>query len=260
MVKTKEVVGLFVAVKEASCALNGARAVDDLLDSAVYIMASIVRCDKSSYTPNDQGIRCALDVSSSIESVNAMVNVIVKAVDKCGKLKTENRKCGLAVGVLTEGWAGLSAASAGIVAKCPNNLNHHHSLETVGQAMANAGASTGAINNNLHGNQFAPVLSGNMQNLQGGQSFGQCIVNVKGSMKSLFKTIKRIMTVKHNCKDPASKKCAHNDLKIMAGLIGMGEFLSGAIGKCTPYKADGSTADAIQLKQRAICAQYSMKL
>merc|ERR1719191_976065 len=138
----------------SKCALNGARAVDDMLDSAVYIMASVVRCDKSNGAEAD-AIRCALDVSSAIESVNGMVNVILKAVNSCGKLKTENHKCGLAVGVLTESYAGLAAAASGIVAKCPNKLNNFQSLETVGQAMENAGASAGAVNNAYHGNTLA---------------------------------------------------------------------------------------------------------
>jgi hypothetical protein len=243
------------------CALNGARAVDDMLDSAVYIMASIVRCDKSNGAAADS-IRCSLDVSSAIESVNGMVNVILKAVDKCGKLKTDNHKCGLAIGVLTEGYAGLAAASSGIIAKCPNKLNNFHSLETVGQAMTNAADSAGHANNWGHGNTIATLPgnaaspgNSNFVNLQGGASLGQCIVNVKNTMKSLFKAIARIMTIKHNCKDPESKHCSHNSLKIMAGFIGMGEFLSGAIGKCTPY-----TAENLPTKERAICAQYSLKL
>merc|ERR1719443_1947817 len=210
-------------------------------------MASLARCDKAN---GGDDIRCALDISSAIESVNGMVNVILKAVDACGDLNTENKECGLAVGVLTESWAGLSSASAGIVAKCPNKLNGGHPLNTVGQAMANAGAT-----NQQWGNgNVAPVQTG-LTNLQGGASFGQCIVNVKGTMKSLFKTIKRIMTLKHNCKDPASRKCAHNDLKIMSGLVGMGEYLSGAIGKCSPYNYD-----SYKTKTDAICAQYSLKL
>merc|ERR1719487_2903561 len=187
-------------------------------------MASIVRCDKSNGAEAD-AIRCSLDISSAIESVNGMVNVILKAVDACDKLKTENHKCGLAVGVLTEGYAGLAAASSGIVAKCPNKLNGFHSLETVGQAMANAGASAGHANNWGHGNAIATLPgqaagNSNFVNLQGGASLGQCIVNVKNTMKSLFKAIARIMTIKHNCKDPNSKDCAHNELKIMSGFIG----------------------------------------
>jgi hypothetical protein len=184
-----------------------------------------------------------------------MVNVILKAVNACGKLKTKNHKCGLAVGVLTEGYAGLAAASSGIVAKCPNKLNNFHPLETVGQSMANAGASAGAANNWGHGNAAMIPGNPNMVNLQGGASLGQCIVNVKNTMKSLFKAIARIMTVKHNCKDPSSRKCAHNDLKIMTGLIGMGEYLSGAVGKCTPYSMEN-----LPQKERAMCSMYSLKL
>merc|ERR1719217_2069766 len=73
-------------------------------------------------------------------------------------------------------------------------------------------------------------------------------------MKSLFKAIARIMTIKHNCKKD-KKHCAHNGLKVMAGFVGLGEYLSGAIGKCTPMSAEN-----IPTKERAICAQYSLKL
>merc|ERR1719181_1856922 len=218
-------------------------------------MASIVRCDKADSAEDPHKIRCSLDVSSAIESVNGMVNVILKAVNSCGKLKTDNHKCGLAVGVLTESYAGLAAASSGIVAKCLNKLNNFQSLETVGQSMENAGASAGAVNNAYHGNTLATLPGNpNFVNLQGGASLGQCIVNVKNSMKSLFKAIARIMTIKHNCKED-EKHCAHNGLKVMAGFVGLGEFLSGAIGKCTPMSAEN-----IPTKERAICAQYSLKL
>merc|ERR1719498_396720 len=94
--------GLAAHAQAGSCALNGARAVDDMLDSAVYIMASIARCDPAQQA-YDHGTRCALDVSSAIEAVNGMVNVIIKAVDSCDKVHVAD--CGKAVGVLTEGWA-----------------------------------------------------------------------------------------------------------------------------------------------------------
>jgi len=238
---------------KAPCGLEGMRAVDDLMDAAVYIMASLERCDKNN-GPAADDIRCALDVSSAIQSVNAMINVILKTIKGCGNL--HHTSCGRAVGVLTEGLAGLSAAASGIVAKCPNALNHGVPLDTVGQAMANAGAGTGAMNNNMHGNQFAALPgNANFKNLQGGASFGQCLVNVKGTMKSLFKAIKRILTLK-DCDDPTSEDCVHNDLKVMAALVGMGEYLAGAIGKCTPMNAGG----ALETKRSAICAQYSLKL
>merc|ERR1719335_640405 len=112
-----------------------------------------------------------------------MINVILKAVDACGELKTANHKCGLSVSTLTEGWAGLSAASAGIVAKCPNAINHGRPLDTVGQALANAGATQSVRTISQNFNSLA-AGQGGMVNLQGGASFGQCIVNVKATMKS----------------------------------------------------------------------------
>jgi hypothetical protein len=229
--------GLFLASGSdtASCALHGAEAVDEMLDSALYIMASVVRCD------NDQTIRCALDISSAVESVNAMVNVILKAVNKCGSLNTEHADCGLAVGVLTRSMAGLSAASAGIVARCPNKLNGGHALATVGDAMESANRY------GTNGGDRAYKTAGF------GSQFGQCIINIKDTMKSLFKAIKRIMTVKHNCKHPDSKHCAHNVAKIVASFTALGEYLSGALGKCT-------VASNPDMSKDALCAQMSLRL
>merc|ERR1711959_711620 len=115
---------------------------------------------------------CAMDVSASIESVNAMVNVILKAVEDCEGLQGEHEKCGMAVGVLTRAFAGLSAASAGVAAKCAYKLTF-----LVTQPGVNDG--TGAL---ASAAQTA--------------SFGQCLVDVKDIVKSLFKATKRILTVK----------------------------------------------------------------
>merc|ERR1719262_1161217 len=111
------------AADHGTCALNGARAVDDLLDGATYIWASVQRCQKPG-TGNKKGnqVLCAMDVSAAIESVNAMVNVILKAVEDCEGLQGEHEKCGMAVGVLTKSFAGLAAASAGVTAKCAYKL------------------------------------------------------------------------------------------------------------------------------------------
>jgi len=72
-------------------------------------------------------------------------------------------------------------------------------------------------------------------------------------MKSLFKAIKRIMTVKHNCEDPNSKHCAHNVAKIVASFTALGEYLSGALGKCT-------VASNPDMSKDALCAQMSLRL
>merc|ERR1719321_877418 len=167
-----------------------------------------------------------------------MVNVILKAVNKCHSLNTEHAGCGLAVGVLTRSMAGLSAASAGIVARCPNKLNGGHALATVGNAIESANRY------GTNGGDRAYKTAGF------GSQFGQCIINIKDTVKSLFKAIKRIMTVKHNCKHPDSKHCAHNVAKIVASFTALGEYLSGALGKCTVG----------DMSANALCAQMSLRL
>lgn len=224
---------LFVrADNTAYCAVNGARAVDDLLDSATYIWAGTVRCNNNNVNKNT--ILCSLDIASAIESVNAMVNVILKAVEKCGDLETKNHKCGLAVGVLTRSFAGLAAGVSGIAAKCPNALNNNQPLVPL-------------VNNNLANNVNANNQFGTLAQAQAlanqdqatPTSFAQCLVDVKDLTKSLFKATKRIMTLDENCKD-GKNHCAHNGLKLAASLAAMGEYLAAAVGRCsTPTAANG---------------------
>merc|ERR1719331_3335329 len=208
---------LVQADNTAYCSLDGARAVDDLLDAATYIWASTQRCKNP--TAGGDSILCTLDIAASIESVNAMVNVILKAVQKCGHLESESAQCGLAVGVLTRSFAGMSAAGSGIVAKCPNQWNKftpkqplvYNVAETVTQdqqsALASAQLSAQAHQNQLLGTSIA--------------SFGQCVVDIKDLTKSLFKAMKRIMTIKQSCAD-GTAHCAHNTLKLVASLGAMG--------------------------------------
>merc|ERR1719316_1258095 len=110
----------------------------------VYIFASIDRCSSSGGDDSNQ-IRCSLDVASAIESANKMVNIIVKAVDQCGEITTEKPQCGIAIGELTRSMAALSAASSGIVAKCPNELNKGQPLDTLGSTMATAAKGSSAV-------------------------------------------------------------------------------------------------------------------
>jgi len=217
----------------ATCALDSARAVDDIMDGMVYIMASIYRCD-----PNvGDKARCALDVSAAIEAVNRMVNVIVKAVGQCGEITTDKPMCGLAISELTRSLAGLTSASAGIVAKCPNDYNGGNPLSTVGSAMEGASATSGS---NPAGGAlgFSP-------------SFGQCIIDVKDSVKSLFKAVKRVMVMSDDCATPESDECAHNALKLVDGFVGLAEFISGAVGKCGVDPKN---------KVNGLCAQMSARL
>jgi len=208
-------------VQAEYCALDGARAVDDLLDGATYIWASVKRCDNKAGNTQANTILCTLDISAAIESVNAMVNVILKAVQKCGHLESTSAQCGLAVGVLTRSFAGLSAASSGIAARCPNKANNNapltplvYGVPVYDQQTALAGAKTV-----VNADKATPT------------SFAQCLVDIKDLTKSLFKAIKRIMTMQDSCED-GNRHCAHNTLKLVASLGAMGEYLSSAIGKC----------------------------
>jgi len=209
-------------VQAEYCALDGARAVDDLLDGATYIWASVKRCNTTAGNTQADTILCTLDVSAAIESVNAMVNVILKAVQKCGHLESESAQCGLAVGVLTRSFAGLSAAGSGIAARCPNKHLNNNTVSTplvygvpvYDQQTALAGAR-GVVN----ADKATPA------------TFAQCLVDIKDLTKSLFKAIKRIMTMQDSCED-GNRHCAHNTLKLVASLGAMGEYLSSAIGKC----------------------------
>merc|ERR1719262_2205118 len=200
------------AADHGACALNGARAVDDMLDGATYIWASVQRCQKPG-TGNKKGnqVLCAMDVSAAIESVNAMVNVILKAVEGCEGLQGENEKCGLAVGVLTRSFAGLAAASAGVKAKCVDKLTF---LVTAPGELDNKNGALGSAAQEA--------------------SFGECLVDVKDTVKSLFKATKRFLTVNGNCDGEDVPACAHNGLKIVAALSSMGQYLAGAIGRCSP--------------------------
>merc|ERR1712072_650540 len=162
---------------------------------------------------------------------NAMVNVILKAVEDCDGLEGEEPKCGLAVGVLTKSFAGLSAGSAGIKAKCVDHLTFLVQKPGVnnGQKALNSAAQAA--------------------------SFGQCLVDVKDTVKSLFKATKRILTVKHNCNGHHERHCAHNALKIVASFSAMGQYLAAAVGRCSPH-----TAKNAALRDEAQCTEQVMEL
>lgn len=99
------------------CSINAARAVDEMMDSIVYIWASVQRCS----TPGSI-INCEIDVASSAQSVNAMVNVLIQALKDCNGLETN--ECGVAAGYLTQASAGLAAAGGGVVDKCHSKQSY----------------------------------------------------------------------------------------------------------------------------------------
>jgi hypothetical protein len=125
----------------------------------------------------------------------------------------------------------MAAAGSGIAAKCPNQWNKftpkqplvYNVAETTFQdqqsALASAQASAQAHQGQLVGTQMA--------------SFAQCVVDIKDLTKSLFKAMKRIMTIKESCAD-GTTHCAHNTLKLVASLGAIGQYMSNAVGRCSP--------------------------
>lgn len=166
-----------------------------------------------------------------------MVNVVLKGVEQCGHLEGENAKCGLAVGVLTKTFAGIAASSSGVTAKCPNALNN------------NAGLTFLVTD--------PKVTQGNSALASAAQqaSFAQCVVNVKDLTKAIFKASKRLVTIKSNCEGDDKNGCAHNALKVVASFAAMGEYLAGAVGRCS-----ANTAANAQLRENAQCTAEVTKL
>jgi len=229
--------GLFLAsadtTSELTCALQGSGAVDELLDSAIYMWAATKRCAETG-----EGVRCEVNIASAVESVNGMINVIVKALESCGHLKSEKIECGQSVGRLTESIAGLTAASGGVIATCPNKLEPRY-ITTVRGSLAKTdtyGEST--------------------------EGFGACMVDVKATMKSLFHAIKRLMTLEEHCEDPHSEKCTHNVLKVVDSFASIGEMIASALNHCTVCQtlSQGGSLGCEKMRMDADCAAESTRL
>jgi len=144
------------------------------------------------------------------------------------------------VGVLTKSFAGVAASSAGVTAKCPNALNGNKGL-------------TFLINQ--QNDQTVTQGNGALASAAQQASFAQCLVNVGDLTKAIFKAGKRLTTVKQNCAGASENHCAHNSLKVVASFAAMGEFLAGAIGRCT-----ANTAANAKLKGDSQCTREAMHL
>jgi len=205
---------LFLANGESKthCALEGMEAVDDLLDAAIYVWASTERCGSPGET-----VRCEVDVASAAESVQRVINVILKALDHCDV--AHHVDCARASLDLTTSVAGLAAASGGIIADCPNKLQ------------------PGGVTSRTDMRE-ADVYDDKKHNF--GRT-GHCVVDVKHSLKAIFKTIKVLMSLKKNH--------SKNAIKVVAAFAGLGEYLAGVVGHCTDYA-----------NVKALCAAQSARL
>jgi hypothetical protein len=147
---------------------------------------------------NGEVVKCEIGVSSAITAMNSMVNVILKSVNKCGVLNTVNKDCGISIAMLTKHAGGITSASGGIAQKCFQGPAH-------------------GLNWN-HGDA------------------AQCVVNVKNTAKNMFKVIKSFLKLEKTqaCASGDTNACAENALQIVGAFAGVGEFLAGTVGQCSP--------------------------
>jgi hypothetical protein len=212
------ILGLTVAdvspEKQGDCLVDSGEAVSDAVDAALFIWAADKRCGKKGME-----IKCEVDVTSAIKATNGMINVILKAVDKCHGLHTANKKCGLEAGKLSKHVAGL-AASAGIVAqKCPKDSKEPAGMGTIA----------------------APVM---------------CTIDLKNTLKQLFKAVKHIRRSTHDCKESDKRYCAANALDIVSSFSAMGGYLAGAVGQCRRTDPNVKDKDT----RTELCVQASEQL
>jgi hypothetical protein len=209
------------------CLLDTGEAVSKAMDSFTFTWAAMKRCKIDSKDGLDHIVKCEIDVASATESVNSLVNVILKAVDKCDGLKEEHAECGLQAGKLTEHLAGLAAATGSTYEKCHNVSDNHA-----------AGL--------MHGTVVSPLM---------------CTLDMKRTAVSIFKATKALMKMKKRCKkksDPT--KCATNVLEIVASFSAMGEYIAGAVGECKPNAVTEHAHEALCAVAVDAFAHHLMKM
>jgi len=217
--------------KVGKCIVDGSEAAEDLMDAGVFIWAATKRCADA----DKVGLKCEIDVVSAVMSVNSMINIILRAVAKCGQLDTVNPKCGLATSDLLVNLEGIAAASGAVTQYCshtpppapppPPQLPPSPSVTPAPQGSPCATVGPPRISA-----QKSPTLR--RLNWEDGHEPAMCAVDVKNSMKSIFKAIMAFSTVKKDCEE-GERRCAKNALKIVAALAGMGEYLAGTVGHCS---------------------------
>jgi len=201
----------------AHCAINGVAIADELMNSIVFIWQGVLRCGKDGH----DAAECSVDVSNAIQSVNAMINVILKTVDNCGGAFNLKEKCGMAVGELTAAMAGVAATSSGIAEHCPKTA-----MEPV------PGLSDG-----LNGGEFNHALA-------------YCIIDAKGLIKAVLKVSVRIADASEDCKIADASQlsqCTAGILGVLDSVALMGEYIAGVVGHCSKPNINQKAACASEI-------------
>lgn len=192
------------------CVLNGAAAINDLMDAGVYTWAASQRCSAVGLKMSGP-VKCEIDVATAAESVNRMVNVILRAVEECGQVKQD--ACGMAAGKLTAHFSGVAAASGGVVQECPNPLQKQQNLVMRDHIRENGAGLPLNDPNWFEGEQAT------------------CAVDIKDSLNQVFEASIAISKAGKNCGKDG--KCAYDAIEIISAFAGLAKYLMGTIGHCT---------------------------
>jgi len=180
--------GELTNAEKGQCLVDSGEAVSDAMDAALFIWAAAKRCGKANLE-----LKCAIDITAAVKSVNSIVNVLLHTLDKCDALHGAHKACGMQASKLTEQTAGLGQAAEMVAQKCENN--------TV------VAPSTGT----------AAVM---------------CTLSLKNTGKHLFKTISAIQKSSSACSTGNHEKCSANILEIVASFAAVGEYVAATVGQC----------------------------
>jgi len=207
-------VSLATANVAPQCVLDSTDAVADGIDSALFIWASVKRCQGTVLA--QAPVKCTQDLSSSIASVTSLANSIAKMVSACAGIKEANIQCGLDADRLVSATAGLAAAEAHIADKCA------HVRPTI-VAIAPA------------------PFAGNV--LERETALAKCTSNAGHSMNSVFEASNTLQSLKSKC--PTGESCAINALDLVDVLASFGSYIAATVDDCTAYenKAGNDNAD-----------------
>merc|ERR1711907_293019 len=207
-----------------TCLLDSSEAISDALDAAMFMWAAVDRCGKAS-----EEIKCSVGILSSVQSTTGMINVILKALHKCGDFTNADAKCTVAGMRLTKASTGVGTTAANVAQHCENATAQNFVVATT----ANAGIAS----------SHSLLTNGNWPQ----QDPAQCIVDMKDTLKNLFKTISALMKTNNKCQQGA-EHCAANVMAVTAALSGMGGYLAGAVGHCSkPEAVHGSVCSEASL-------------
>lgn len=201
-------------VMNAQCAFDGAQAASEMSDVVVYMWAAQQRCAPAP-TGHPNSPKCTVDIAASLKALNDMVTIIVKAVNDCTTINTENYECGMAVSKLTGGAMGLTKATANTLHYCPSAQSEHG-------VPADVNPSPKSIDT------------------KGLTDIGKCIVNVKAATSNIFKAALEASKIKSSCAGD-SITCGRNALHLIGAVGSMGGALGIGINKCE--KASGRTGN-----------------